>query len=130
MQIVVGELRANKEKCGDERRNGDHRRQNRHQHRRPIAEEDMAITVSNTGYIKRTAITEYRNQKRGGKGRIGMLPKKGLQSPSASTHAYIMIFSDKAGRTACSRDPGRRTGWQASPSRTWCRWKAANASPR
>ena len=32
----------------------------------------MAITVSNTGYIKRTAITNYRNQRRGGKGRIGM----------------------------------------------------------
>ena len=37
-----------------------------------IAEEDMAITVSNTGYIKRTAISTYRNQRRGGKGRIGM----------------------------------------------------------
>jgi DNA gyrase/topoisomerase IV subunit A len=33
-----------------------------------IAEEDMAITVSNTGYIKRTAISTYRNQRRGGKG--------------------------------------------------------------
>ncbi len=32
----------------------------------------MAITVTNTGYIKRTAITSYRNQRRGGKGRIGM----------------------------------------------------------
>src|SRR6202021_665011 len=37
-----------------------------------IAEEDMAITVTHTGYIKRTAISTYRNQRRGGKGRIGM----------------------------------------------------------
>src|SRR5581483_1798282 len=63
-----------------------------------IAEEDMAITVSNTGYIKRTAITSYRNQRRGGKGRIGMRTRdEDFVSHLfvASTHAYIMIFSDR-----------------------------------
>ncbi|MFN7982004.1 MAG: DNA gyrase subunit A [Vicinamibacterales bacterium] len=99
MQIVVGELRAVKEKYGDERRTeiiegeaGDISIEDL------IAEEDMAITVSNTGYIKRTAITEYRNQKRGGKGRIGMRTKEEdfvSHLFVASTHAYIMIFSDK-----------------------------------
>ncbi len=58
----------------------------------------MAITVSNTGYIKRTAITSYRNQRRGGKGRIGMRTREEdfvSHLFVASTHAYIMIFSDR-----------------------------------
>src|SRR5436853_6865554 len=58
----------------------------------------MAITVSNTGYIKRTAITAYRNQKRGGKGRIGMRTREEdfvSHLFVASTHAYIMIFTDR-----------------------------------
>ena len=58
----------------------------------------MAITVSNTGYIKRTPITSYRNQRRGGKGRIGMRTREEdfvSHLFVASTHAYIMIFSDR-----------------------------------
>ena len=58
----------------------------------------MAITVSNTGYIKRTAITSYRNQRRGGKWRIGMRTREEdfvSHLFVASTHAYIMIFSDR-----------------------------------
>ena len=58
----------------------------------------MAITVSNTGYIKRTAISTYRNQRRGGKGRIGMRTREEdfvSHLFVASTHAYIMIFSDR-----------------------------------
>ena len=58
----------------------------------------MAITVSSTGYIKRTSLSTYRSQRRGGKGRSGM----GLKEDDfvshlfvASTHAYIMIFSDR-----------------------------------
>ena len=58
----------------------------------------MAITVSRTGYIKRTAISTYRNQRRGGKGRIGMRTRdEDFVSHLfvASTHSYIMIFSDR-----------------------------------
>ena len=58
----------------------------------------MAITVTNTGYIKRTAISTYRKQRRGGKGRIGMRTRdEDFVSHLfvASTHAYIMIFSDR-----------------------------------
>ncbi len=58
----------------------------------------MAITVSNTGYIKRTAITTYRMQRRGGKGRIGMRTREEDYVSHlfvASTHAYIMIFTDR-----------------------------------
>ncbi len=63
-----------------------------------IADEDMAITVTNTGYIKRTPISTYRMQRRGGKGRIGMRTREEdfvSHLFVASTHAYIMIFSDR-----------------------------------
>ncbi|MBI2835374.1 MAG: DNA gyrase subunit A [Acidobacteria bacterium] len=98
MQIVVQELRAIQQKFGDERRteiideSGEFRIEDL------IAEEDMAITVSNTGYIKRTAISAYRNQRRGGKGRLGMRTREEdfvSYLFVASTHSYIMIFSDR-----------------------------------
>ena len=99
MQIIVDELKAIREKHGDERRtviidgeSGDLSIEEL------IVEEDMAITVSNTGYIKRTAISTYRNQRRGGKGRIGMRTREEdfvSHLFVASTHAYIMIFTDR-----------------------------------
>ncbi len=63
-----------------------------------IADEDVAITVTDTGYIKRTPISTYRNQRRGGKGRIGMRTREEDVVNHlfvASTHAYMMIFSDR-----------------------------------
>jgi DNA gyrase subunit A len=54
--------------------------------------------VTATGYIKRTAITEYRSQRRGGRGRIGMRTREEdivNHLFVASTHSYILIFSDK-----------------------------------
>ncbi|MBF8299664.1 MAG: gyrA 1 [Acidobacteria bacterium] len=98
MQIVVDELRAVREKHGDERRTQILAEEGEFRIEDLIAEEDMAITVSNTGYIKRTAITNYRNQRRGGKGRIGMRTREEdfvSHLFVASTHAYIMIFSDR-----------------------------------
>jgi len=99
MQIIVDELRAVKDAYGDDRRteiiegeSGELSIEDL------IADEDMAITVSNTGYIKRTAISTYRSQRRGGKGRIGMRTKDEDFVEHlfvASTHAYIMIFSDR-----------------------------------
>jgi DNA gyrase subunit A len=62
-----------------------------------IADEDVAITVTNSGYIKRTPITTYQRQGRGGKGRFGAVAK-GADFVEhlfiASTHAYLMIFTD------------------------------------
>jgi DNA gyrase subunit A len=98
MQLVVGELKAVREKFGDERRTeiiddtGELRIEDL------IADEDMAITVTNTGYIKRTPITTYRAQRRGGKGRIGMRTREEDYVSHlfvASAHAYIMIFTDR-----------------------------------
>ncbi len=98
MQIIVDELREVREKYGDDRRTAVVDASGELEAEDLIAEEDMAITVTNTGYIKRTAISTYRNQRRGGKGRVGM----GTRDEDfvthlfvASTHAYIMIFSDR-----------------------------------
>ncbi len=63
-----------------------------------IVEEDMVVTVSHSGYIKRNAISLYRAQRRGGKGKTGMTPKaEDLVTDLfvASTHDTILIFSDK-----------------------------------
>jgi DNA gyrase subunit A len=98
MQIVVDELRAVQQKYSDPRRTEILAEEGEFRVEDLIAEEDMAITVSNTGYIKRTAITNYRNQRRGGKGRIGMRTREEdfvSHLFVASTHAYIMIFSDR-----------------------------------
>ena len=98
MQVVVGELKAVRDRFADERRTeiidetGEFRIEDL------IADEDMAITVTNTGYVKRTAISTYRMQRRGGKGRIGMRTREEdfvSHLFIASTHAYIMIFSDR-----------------------------------
>ena len=62
-----------------------------------IADEDVAITVTNSGYIKRTPVTTYSRQGRGGKGRFGAAAKNGDFVEHlfiASTHAYLMIFTD------------------------------------
>ena len=96
-----------------------------------IAEEDVAITVTHTGYIKRTAITTYRNQRRGGKGRIGMRTREEdfvSHLFVASTHAYILIFTDR-GRAYWLKvheipDVGPTAA--ARPSPTWCRCRKAN----
>src|SRR5438034_6113341 len=99
MQIIVDELKQVREQYGDARRTEIIEAESGGLSVEDlIAEEDMAISVTNTGYIKRTAITTYRNQRRGGKGRIGMRTRdEDFVSYLfvASTHAYIMIFSDR-----------------------------------
>jgi len=63
-----------------------------------IAEEDVAISITHGGYIKRTSISSYRAQRRGGRGRMGMRTKDEDfvdQLFIASTHSYILIFTDR-----------------------------------
>jgi DNA gyrase subunit A len=63
-----------------------------------IADEDVAISITHTGYIKRTSISTYRSQKRGGRGRVGMKTKDEDFVSNifiASTHSYILIFTDR-----------------------------------
>ena len=62
-----------------------------------IADEDVAITVTKAGYIKRTPVSTYSRQGRGGKGRLGATAKNEDFVEHlfiASTHAYLMIFTD------------------------------------
>ena len=62
-----------------------------------IPDEEVAITVTNAGYIKRTPVTAYTRQGRGGKGRLGAKAKNEDFVEHlflASTHAYLMIFTD------------------------------------
>ena len=98
LEIVVNELIAIRDKYGDDRRtdiiedSGDFRIEDL------IADEEVVITATKTGYIKRTALDEYRKQRRGGKGLIGMQTRDEDIVEHlfiANTHAYILIFSDK-----------------------------------
>jgi DNA gyrase subunit A len=62
-----------------------------------IADEEVAITITKSGYIKRTPVTTYSRQGRGGKGRFGAMAKNEDYVEHlfiASTHAYLMIFTD------------------------------------
>ncbi len=63
-----------------------------------IVEEDMVITISHTGYIKRTPVSTYRRQRRGGKGLTGATTKEDDWLEHlfiASTHDYVMFFSNR-----------------------------------
>ncbi len=63
-----------------------------------ITEEDVVVTITHRGYIKRTPLTIYRSQRRGGKGRTGMVTRENdfvSQLYVESTHSYLLIFSSK-----------------------------------
>jgi DNA gyrase subunit A len=63
-----------------------------------IAEEEMVITVSHAGYVKRSPASAYRSQRRGGKGKIGMTTREEdfvERLFTASTHAHILIFTTR-----------------------------------
>ncbi len=62
-----------------------------------IADEEMVVTISHRGYIKRTPLNIYRSQRRGGKGRLGMFTRDDdfvSQLYIASTHSYFLIFTN------------------------------------
>ncbi|MCA1583926.1 MAG: DNA gyrase subunit A [Acidobacteria bacterium] len=98
LQIIVDELRGVQAKFSDARRTTILEAEGELRIEDLIADEDVAITVTDTGYIKRTPIATYRNQRRGGKGRIGMRTREEDVVNHlfvASTHAYMMVFSDR-----------------------------------
>ncbi len=97
--IIVSELEEIKQKYGDARRteivNGSLEEFSQED---LIQEEDMVVTVSHQGYIKRNPIDDYRAQKRGGRGVTGMTTREEdfvEQIFVASTHDYIMIFTSE-----------------------------------
>jgi DNA gyrase subunit A len=98
LDIISGELRLIKEQYGDPRRTEIIAETREISIEDMIAEEDMVITVSRGGYIKRSPLSMYRAQKRGGKGKIGMQTREEDIVEHlfvASTHAYILVFTDR-----------------------------------
>jgi DNA gyrase subunit A len=113
--VIATELEEIRTKYGDKRRTEIVENDAEIEEEDLIQEEDMVVTISHAGYIKRTSPKDYRAQKRGGKGRIGAgvtgnrasVAPAGLAGPVerdedwitqlfvASTHAYVFFFSDK-----------------------------------
>jgi DNA gyrase subunit A len=98
LEIIIDELKELKEKYGDPRRTEIIEKTEEISLEDMIVEEQMVVTVSNSGYIKRNPISLYRTQQRGGKGVTGMTPRFEDFVETlfvASTHDYILIFTDK-----------------------------------
>jgi DNA gyrase subunit A len=100
LKIIVGELSEIKEKFGDKRRSEIVDKTADISLEDTIEDEEMVVTISHTGYIKRSSVDLYRSQRRGGKGKTGMKTKEEdfvEQLFIASTKDYLLCFTD-AGR--------------------------------
>jgi DNA gyrase subunit A len=98
LELVIEELEAVREKFGDERRTEIVPVEGEISLEDLIKDEEMVITVSHTGYIKRTPLAIYQSQHRGGKGRRGMTTREEDAVRHlfvASTHDYVLVFTSK-----------------------------------
>jgi DNA gyrase subunit A len=98
MGILKAEMAEMADKYGDERRTEILSDQGEFSVEDLIAEEDMVITVSHTGYIKRIAVSAYKKQRRGGRGLTGTDLKADDWVEHlfiASTHDYLMFFTNQ-----------------------------------
>ena len=98
MDIIVAELQEVTEKHGEDRRTEILEDEAEIQIEDLIQEEDMVVTISHSGYIKRTPFSTYKAQKRGGKGNRGMEAAGDdfvNQLFISSTHSYVFFFSDR-----------------------------------
>ncbi len=96
-RVIIKELEDIRDKYGDARRTAIIDESAELTLEDLIADEQVAVTVSNTGYLKRTPISIYRQQKRGGTGRIGMKTREEdfvSQLIIDSTHAYLLCFTN------------------------------------
>jgi DNA gyrase subunit A len=97
-KVIIKELEEVKKLYGDERRTRIEDEAAEIVLEDLIADEQVAVTVSHSGYMKRTPISTYRMQRRGGTGRTGMKTRDEDFVEHlfiASTHAYILIFTNK-----------------------------------
>ena len=97
-EVIVKELREVQKKYGDSRRTEIIEEEAEIRLEDLIAEEDAVITVTHSGYVKRTPLSVYRQQGRGGKGRIGMKTKEEDLVTNvfvANTHSYVLVFTDR-----------------------------------
>jgi DNA gyrase subunit A len=98
MKIIRDELLALKQEYGDARRTEIVAETSEIDIEDLIKDEEMVITISHAGYIKRNPLTTYRAQRRGGKGKIGMETKEEdfvERLFTATTHSYILFFTNK-----------------------------------
>ncbi len=98
MKIIRDELLAIKSEYGDVRRTEIVAQTSEIDIEDLIKDEEMVITISHAGYIKRNVLTNYRAQKRGGKGKIGMETKEEdfvERLFTATAHSYILFFTNK-----------------------------------
>ncbi|MDQ0918488.1 DNA gyrase subunit A [Paenibacillus sp. V4I5] len=98
LAIISEELNEIKEKFGDERRSEITVGEESIEDEDLIPREDVVITITHTGYIKRLPVTTYRNQKRGGRGIVGMDTKDNDFVEHlfvTNTHHYLMFFTNK-----------------------------------
>jgi DNA gyrase subunit A len=96
-KVIIKELTEIRDKYGDIRRTQIVGETADLQLEDLIADEQVAVTVSNTGYLKRTPISTYRQQRRGGTGRIGMKTRDEdfvAQLIVDSTHSYLLCFTN------------------------------------
>ncbi|NLT67402.1 MAG: DNA gyrase subunit A [Acidobacteria bacterium] len=96
--VIIEELREVQKTYGDERRTEIVDEEVELTREDLIAEEDVVITVTHSGYIKRTATSLYHPQGRGGKGRIGMTTRDEDFIDHlfvASTHSYLLVFTNR-----------------------------------
>ncbi|MDD4997118.1 MAG: DNA gyrase subunit A [Syntrophales bacterium] len=98
LDVIVGELTEIRTRYGDERRTEIVFSSEEIDIEDLIVEEDMVVTVSHAGYIKRNAVSLYKSQRRGGRGKIGMGTKEEdfvERIFIASTHHYVLIFTSR-----------------------------------
>jgi len=98
LDLIVTELKEVKQLFGDERRTEIVSATNEMTDLDLIKDEEMVVTVSHTGYVKRNPISLYRAQKRGGKGKTGAgVTEEDFveQIFVASTHSYLLVFTNK-----------------------------------
>jgi DNA gyrase subunit A len=98
LQVIVDEIAALKTQFGDERRTAIVDDEGEIAVEELIADEDMVVTVSHGGYVKRNAVSAYRAQKRGGRGITGASTKDEdfvAQLFVASTHDHVLIFTSQ-----------------------------------